>query len=193
MLVNNEAQTIPARVGFRRAGLRETTVLLVVAWLIPFAVHLLPWSGEVPLGAHLLPMFWAAFASVYLFGLRTGLLVGLFAPTINLLITGFPAMRWQGVMAFELIVFALFAWWMVRRVPRLWLLAPLGYVVAKVSSTLLQLVVAPFGEIGSPATFLIHSLRNGLPGLAVLTAVNLGLVLLYPKTSEVNGDDSSEI
>ena len=168
-------------------------MLLAIAWMIPFLVHVLPWKGEIPLGAHILPMFWTAFASVYLFGLRTGLLVGLFAPALNLLITGLPLSRWQMVLGFELIVFAVAAWWMVRRNPRLWFLAPLSYLVAKVGSTVVHLTVVPFGDIGSPSAFWIESVRNGLPGLLVLLAINVALIKVYPKQPAELSDDATEV
>lgn len=192
-VMSNEVQTVPESVVFRRAGIKETAVLLAVAWLIPFMVHLLPWSGDRPLGAHLLPMFWAAFAAVYLFGLRTGLIVGLFTPVINLLVTGLPVARWQLVLVFELIIFALVTWRMVRKTPRLWLVAPMGYVAAKAASTLVQLVAAPFGDIGEPGTFWIESLRNGLPGLAVLLVVNAALVRMYPKQRDEGSNDAPAV
>lgn len=191
--VTTTVQTAPTVAGFKRATLKETTVLLAVAWLIPFLVHLVPWSGERPLGAHLLPMFWAAFIAAYFFGLRVGLLVGLFAPALNLLFTGLPALRWLSVLSFELLVFVLFAWWMVCRTPRLWLIAPMGYLVAKTGSTLVQLAVAPFGDIGAPSGFFLESLRTGVPGLLVLLAINLALVFAYPKPTGGNPDDATGV
>ncbi len=193
MIVNNDVQTVSAAVFFKRAGVKETVALLAIAWMIPFLVHVLPWRGESPLGAHLLPMFWAAFASVYLFGLRTGLLVGLFAPMLNLLITGLPEGRWQLVLGFELIVFALAAWWMVRKMPRLWILAPVAYLAAKVASTAVQWVASPFGDIGSPSVFMSESLRNGFPGLVILSAINFLLIRAYPKRQAELSDDATEV
>ena len=69
---------------FKKAGLRETAVLLALAWLVPFAIHLVPWSGGRPLGAYLLPVFWTMLVAVYFYGPVSGLLVGLFAPVLNL-------------------------------------------------------------------------------------------------------------
>jgi hypothetical protein len=67
--------TAPAAVLFKKAGLRETAVLLVLAWFMPFAVHLLPWAGARPLGAYLAKALAAAvltpgalFGSVAAFG-----------------------------------------------------------------------------------------------------------------------------
>lgn len=183
--MNSAASTGNPTTQFKKAGLRETTVLLAVAWLIPFAIHLVPWTDARPLGAFLLPMFWATFVAVYFYGARIGLLAGLFAPACNLLVTGLPAWRFLSVMSFELVVFALVMAWAVRRMPGFVLLAPLGYVVAKVASTSLQAVTPIFGDLGAaPAAYFARSLYGGLAGLIVLAAINAALVWFYPKTPD---------
>jgi hypothetical protein len=181
MLTSAPAHPAP---GLRKAGLRGTVVLMVTAWLVPFAVHLLPWSGDLPLGAHLLPMFWATFVAVYLYGAGVGLLVGLVAPLANLALTGLPAWRFLSVLSFELAIFALATGWAVRRAPRAWLLAPLGYIVAKLASTGLQSVTSVFGDIGAPLTFLSTSLAAAWAGLVVLTLINLASVRLRPPSED---------
>jgi len=187
------AAAISSRDFFKRATLRDTAVLLAVAWLVPFLVHLVPWSGSRPLGAHLLPMFWTAFVAVYLHGLRFGLVVALFAPALNLALTGLPALRWISVLSFELAVFALFAWWAVRRRPALWLIAPAGYLAAKLAATGLQSLLALFGDLGAPSAFLLGSIRNALPGLAALAAVNFALLKFYPKPAPGPRDDAAGV
>lgn len=87
------AENVTLSTVFKKAGLRETTGLLAVAWLVPLAVHLVPWSGERPFEAYLQPMFWATFVAAYFYGGRIGLLVGLFALAANLLVTGLPASK----------------------------------------------------------------------------------------------------
>lgn len=177
------SHTIRAAPGafFRKASAREAGVLLALAWFVPFAIHLVPWSGMRPLGAYLLPMFWATFVAAYFHGGKMGVVVGLFAPGINLVVTGLPAWRFLGVLSFELVIYALAATWAIRRVPRFMLIAPLGYLVAKVASTGLQMVTPIFGEIGSPLQFFAHSIVGGLAGLIVLGAINAALVWYYPK------------
>ncbi len=166
---------------FRKITVRETAVLLIVAWLVPFLVHLLPWTGERPLGAYLLPMFWATFVAVYLYGAGAGLLTGLFGPAVNLLLTGLPAWKFLSVLSFELALFAAGLAVAVRLLPRFWLLAPLGYLGAKTASTLLQSLTPVFGAIGAPLHFFAMSIAGGAAGLVVLAAINFALVRLYPK------------
>lgn len=177
------ATTVSTSAVFKKAGVKETTVLLALAWLIPLAIHLAPWSGARPLGAYLLPMFWATFVAVYFYGAGLGVVVGLFAPAINLLVTGLPAWKFLSVLSFELTVFALVTAWAVRRAPRFVLAAPLGYVVAKLGSTGLQAATAAFGDIGAPGDFFVRSLIGGVAGLGVLAAINAGLAWCYPKAA----------
>jgi hypothetical protein len=172
----------PLQAIFRPATRRETAVLLFVAWLIPFAVHLAPWSGARPLGAHLLPMFWTAFVAGYCFGLRTALLVGLFAPALNLLVTGLPAAKFLGGLALELVVFSLLTTWAVRRQPQWIVIAPLGYVVARLASLLVSVVVDGFSGRDVAGQF-GQSLIGAVAGLGVLVVINAALVRFYPKPS----------
>lgn len=172
---------------FRRATPRETAVLLAVAWLVPFAVHLAPWSGARPLGAYLLPMFWATFVAVYFYGAEIGTVVGLFAPVLNLLVTGLPAWKFLAVLSCELVVFALVATWAVRRAPRFLLVAPLAYGVGKLASAGLQAATGVLGDIGAPFDFFTRSLVGGLAGLVVLSAINAALVWFYPKPKSAPG------
>ncbi|MDB6126595.1 MAG: hypothetical protein JWM35_491 [Verrucomicrobia bacterium] len=173
--------SVAASTTFRKITGLETVALLAIAWLIPFMVHVAPWSGPRPLGAYLLPMFWATFVAVYFFGIGPALLTALFAPAINLVVTGLPAWKFLSVVSFELVIFACVLTWAVRRAPRFWLLAPLGYLVAKTASTLLQAATPVFGNIGAPAAFFVSSIVGVVAGLVILAAINFALVKFYPK------------
>lgn len=183
--MNPNASLFPAEVrGFKKASMREMALLLLVAWLVPFTIHQVPWSGQAPLGAHLLPMFWAAFVAVYAYGLGVGMLVALFTPTVNLLLTGMPAARFLGVLGFELAVFSVCASLGLRRWPMFWIVAPASYLVAKIASTLVLSVTDVFGNIGQPVDFFVGSLRTGLAGLVVLALINRLLVKVSPKPDD---------
>ena len=179
-MTSTSATATPAPAIFRTASIRETAVLLIIAWLVPFVVHLAPWSGARPLGAYLLPMFWTAFVAGYFFGLRTALLVALFAPALNLLVTGLPAWKFLSTLALELIFFSLFTTWFVRRMPRFALIAPLGYAVARLIVCGLQAATDPAHATMYGDAF-GHSLVGGAAGLGVLFAINGALVWFYPK------------
>lgn len=191
LTMSSGAVAVSPSVVFKRATVRETAVLLVLAWLVPFLVHLVPWAGVRPLGAHLLPLFWAGFAAVYLFGLRTGLLVGLFAPALNLALTGLPALSRLAMLGFEITVFVALVWWLVRRGRTAWYLAPLAYAAAKVAGTFLLFVAG-----AAPATAWLAvpaSLLAAGPGLAVLAGLSLVLARLYPRSAGVRADDAAGV
>lgn len=164
-----------------RVTWRETAILMVVAWLVPFLVHLLPWAGPRPLGVYLLPAFWTAFVAVYLYGFGVGALVALVVPVVNLLTTGLPAAERTALMSIELVAFVGFAAFMVRRWPALRFAAPLAWLGARALVVLLQWALPVFNSTRSPLEHFTTSLTNGLPGLGVLLAVSLALVHLLPK------------
>jgi hypothetical protein len=171
----------PGPRAFRPAGVKETSVLLAVAWLVPFAVHLIPWSGERPLGAYLLPMFWTTLVAVYFFGAWTGVVTALCAPAINLIVTGLPAIRGASFASFELVIFVGAMAWAVRRWPRAVWLAPIGYVVAKLCTAGLQ---AALGDAGVSVLSLQHSFTRALAGMLVLGAMHVTLGRYFPKSEK---------
>lgn len=189
--MSSGAVAVSPSVVFKRATVRATVVLLVLAWLVPFLVHLVPWTGARPLGAHLLPLFWTAFAAVYLFGLRTGLLVGLFAPALNLALTGLPALSRLALLGFELTVFVALVWWLVRRGRSAWYQAPLAYVAAKLAATLLLFVAGEAPASAWPAV--PAALLAAVPGLAVLAGLSLALARLHPRPAGARADDAAAV
>lgn len=169
---------------FKRPGVRETAILLGLAWAVPFFLHLIPWAGPRPLGVYLLPMFWTAFVATYFYGGVMGLAVGLFAPAINLLVTGLPAGPQVARASLELTVFAFATAWGVSRAPRFILIAPLGYVAARLAWAEWQALTDPRVQsetIAQAGAAVLRSLVNGSAGLVVLAAINVALVWFYPK------------
>jgi hypothetical protein len=184
--------TIGRELVFKQAGWRETVVLVAVAWMVPFLVHLLPWVSPRPLGAYLLPIFWATFVAVYFYGAWTGLITGLVAPVINTLVTGSPAGHSLAPTMLEVTAFVLVTAILVRRAPRFVLAAPLGYVAARVVSTLLVAATRIFGEVGTPVDYFTRAIVGGVAGLVVLTAINSALVGYCPKTLGESPDATAE-
>ena len=176
------ATTAPTGV-FKKPTVRDAAVLLALAWLIPFLVHLVPWAGERPLGAYLLPLFWATFVAVYFYGPIAGLVTGLFAPVLSLFVTGLPVWSFFGRMSLELVLFVAVVTWAMHRAPRFWLWAPLGYFVAKTVSALLLSAPTIIGRPDAAGYFFTHLVIGGAAGLIVLALINGALVKFYPKAA----------
>ena len=166
----------------RTAAWRETAVLAVVAWLVPFLVHLIPWSGMRPLGVYLLPVFWTTFVAVYFYGALVGLAVGLVTPLVSLALTGLPALSMVGTMGLEVGFFALGAAVMMSRWPAFWFTAPFAWMAAKALTIAAQFLLPAFHYADQPGQHLLRSTENGLTGLGVLAAINWLLVAFCPKT-----------
>lgn len=161
---------------------RETTVLLVVAWLVPVLVHLIPWAGPRPLGVYVLPVFWTTLVAVYFHGGLIGLAVGLVTPLVNLALTGLPAARMTGLMGLEIAGFVFALALLVRRWPGFWAGAPLAWIAGKALAILVQWAVPAFEYHRNPFEHLAGSTQNGLAGLGVLLVIHLLLAQFYPKT-----------
>jgi len=168
----------------QRVSWRETLVLMVVAWLVPFLVHLVPWSGPRPLGVHLLPAFWTAFVAVYLYGGGIGLLVALVVPAVNLLTTGLPAWERVAPMMLELAAFVGIAMWLVRRWPAAFFVAPIAWLLARVVTLGVQWAVPVLHYTLNPVEHFLSSAQSSLAGIGVLLVINFVLVRLLPKDAQ---------
>lgn len=166
----------------KAVGWREGTILVAIAWLVPFLIHLVPWTGARPLGVYVLPVFWTTFIAVYFYGALPGLAIGLVTPLVNLALTGLPAFRMAGFMGMEVALFVAMAAPLVGRWPGFWFSAPLAWIGAKTLALALQFLIPAFGYTGNPVIHLGRSTQNALVGLAVLAVINGLLVRFYPKT-----------
>lgn len=163
-------------------GWRETAMLAVVAWLVPFLVHLVPWAGPRPLGVYVLPVFWTTFVAVYFYGAFVGLAIGLVTPLVNLALTGLPAAAAVGSMGLEVAFFVLAVALVTDRWPGFWFSAPLAWFAAKALAIGGLFLLTTSGSAEPLLAHLVRSTENGLAGLGVLTVINGLLVVFYPKT-----------
>lgn len=162
-------------------GWREGAILVAVAWLVPFLVHLIPWGGPRPLGVYLLPVFWTTYIAVYFYGALPGLAIGLVTPLVNFAVTGLPALRGLGFMGLEVALFVSIAAPLAARWPGFWFTAPLAWAGAKMLAIGLQFMIPVFGYTGDPVMHVGRSMQNGLAGLGMLAVINWLLVAFYPK------------
>jgi hypothetical protein len=155
---------------FTYSSLREKPLLQIPAllitlglmWLIPFLIHLIPFSGTVPLGARLLPIFYAPLLAAWLFNPFVAIVSGLLMPFINHTLTGMPTFGVAVTVSVELSVFSLILTAYKNRSPRLPLLAPLAVIVGKFISALLLLII-PLVPL-SPWHYFTSSVVNAIPG-----------------------------
>jgi hypothetical protein len=153
----------------RRSVQIASAALLTVAaaLLLPLLFHLLPASGGVPLGARLLPIFYAPFLAAIFFGPVVALVAALGAPTLNHLLTGRPASEMVGLLTLELLLFVGLILVARARWPRSPIIAPAAYLLAHFLAG---------AVLGLPWETSAASLYRALPGVAVLLALNVAVV-----------------
>jgi len=163
----------------KRVRVAAATLLTVIAaLLLPLLVHLLPASGGVPLGARLLPIFYAPLLASVFFGPVASLAASALVPLANLALTGRPPLPVATQLSAELLIFTAVVLGLGRRWPRFAFAAPLAYVVAR-SVTFLALTPASVTTGGAWAA-LFASLGTALPGIVVLALLNVVAVRLRP-------------
>ena len=156
--------------------IKELIVLLSVSIVLPFLIHLFPTIGEVPAGARLLPMFYAPLIAAIFLDVHIAVIVGLFSPILNFLFRQHPDPQRLFLITFQLVVFSVMVSIVQKKWKNFWgtaLISYCGAVVAAVFMTVLSLPVLPEAEA------IISAALLGLPGIAVITLLNI--VLLHYK------------
>lgn len=148
----------------------HTLIILAATMLLPFIFHLIPPVSDVPMGARLLPLFYAPLVAVLLFRAHVGLIAAALAPMLNYLLTGRPEFGLVTLLSLELVTFAIFSLLALRMRLPVWLMVPVALVAAKIASFGL-LHAMPHLSALSPAAYWQVTLVNAIPGMLVLMAI----------------------
>lgn len=141
---------------------------LVAAFVLPFAVHALPWGGATPLGAHLLPIFFVGLVLVLRRQPWPALLVAAAAPWLNQQLTGMPAGPMLPTLTAELLTFTALLLGARRLAPRVApFVGPIAYLVAAVVA---RPLLVPSAD---PLATLTSTIAVAWPGLVLLLAVGV--------------------
>jgi len=163
-----------------------TAITIGAMLLLPYLAHFLPSASAVPVGARLLPMFYAPLLAVIFFSPAVGIVASISAPIINYMLTGMPALELVIILSIELTFFSVLMQSLYRRFPKFGGLAPLAYLMAKVVS-LVILMLAPSLISASPWQFFLNSTSTAWSGMVILLAINL-IVVWAKRQSEQEYD-----
>jgi hypothetical protein len=154
--------------------LKTISLIFIAAVIFPFLIHLIPPYNGVPMGAFLLPMFYIPFVALFAYDWKVALPIALLAPLLNFQLTGNPNWEFLAVLTLELILFTGIAFWLLKTNTLKWVAAPLGYLGAKMISSLLLIVIPLLSAV--PWEFFLTSLSRALPGIVVLFLINFLLL-----------------
>ncbi|MDP1581011.1 MAG: hypothetical protein Q8M02_12075 [Candidatus Didemnitutus sp.] len=177
-------QNLRSLIVLPRSRWLQALILVAIAWSLPLLIQLLPWTGAQPLTAHLLPLHWAVFAAIYLFGGTMGLFVALAGAVAIVFNFGQIAVAPAEVMTLELIGFVVLATLLKNRWYTLQFAAPLAWLGAKIGLAavawfvpVLSLTRDPFGDV-------VSAVAVAMVGLGALLAINVALVELLPQDED---------
>lgn len=172
---------------FKKSGMRDSALLLLLAWITPIAINSIPWAGPLPLAAYLIPMFWAEAIAVYLHGFRLGLLIGLTTPLITFAIAGFPDLPKVALLTVQLIAFAAIARLWILRAPRFRWGVPASFVISRAMALGVQAMLPALQmgmDFSAPQRVFATAVIVALPGLFVLTLLHFALVKSHPQPDD---------
>jgi hypothetical protein len=154
---------------------RETAFVLAVSVALPFTIHLLPAIAARPVGAMLLPMFYAPLIAVILFRPHVAIITGLLSPLLNSRLTGHPLPEMAGLLTFELVLFSVIALLIQRR----WKSFPGSAVFAYLAAVLSAAAIFHFQPW--------NIITVALPGLTVLFLINKFLLKIQSRDNDDRG------
>jgi hypothetical protein len=156
----------------------EHTVILATATMLPYFVHVLPTWDDTPLGARLLPIFYAPLVALYTGRPWFSAALAFVAPWANHFLFGMPDRGLAIVLTWELLLFSAMLWVLLRAVgPAFWL-GPAAYVLIKPLSAGLLLLWPLLPP--PPLQFAAHSILNAWPGLIALAILGFTCGRIWP-------------
>lgn len=154
------------------SAVRELGIVLALAVMFPFMIHVLPVPEDTRLGPRLLPMFYAPLLAALLGRTQSAFLVAMLAPWLNWLLTSHPAPRGAIVMMVQLLVFVAVVRLLLAKIGARWFLAAPGYLLG-VAATMMFIAAFPDLIGGRPMlAWASGTVGTALPGVAILVLIN---------------------
>ena len=162
----------------KRLQVKEIAILIAASVFLQFIIHLIPPGGGVPLGAVLLPMFYIPLIAVIFYKFHTALVVTAFGPILNYIMTGSPELGIVPLLTFEVLLFVL-ALTVLSKYGRF---SSVGALISLLAALVISpLVLGILNSSGFSASFLLISLENAVPGIIIITVMNIFLLRLRNK------------
>jgi hypothetical protein len=156
---------------------------LALAFLAPYVVHFIPSWDDSPVGAKLLPIFYAPLIAALTRKAHVSIVVALMAPWLNHVLIGMPSVPMAFILTVELVFFSVFAERLARKHTGQAWLGPVSYLLAKLSSLFVLLLIPGFPAATPSVAQLANSLMNAWPGLAVLALLSYYVPRKFPPSA----------
>jgi hypothetical protein len=155
-------------------------MFLALAFLAPYVVHFIPSWDDSPIGAKLLPIFYAPLVAALTRKAHVSIVVALMAPWLNHVLIGMPSIPMAIILTVELLVFSTLAERLARNYRGKAWLGPVSYLLAKPVSLLVLLLVPGILD-GTPSVLqFARGVVNAWPGLGILALLSYYVPRKFP-------------
>ena len=168
---------------FERLEISWIVGFLALAFLAPYIVHFIPSWDDSPIGAKLLPIFYAPLIAALTRKAHVSIVVALMAPWLNHVLIGMPSVPMAIIMTVELLIFSMVVERLARRHKgRAWL-GPVSYLLAKPVSLLILMMVPGFLSGTPSVSQFFNSVVNAWPGLGILALLSYYVPKKFPPSA----------
>lgn len=177
--MSDPATTTSAR-PWERARFLDLAVFLGLAMLAPWVVHFIPNWDDSPIGAKLLPIFYAPLIAALTGRGQVAVIVAFLAPWVNHLLFNMPARPIAILLTIELAGFSIVTTWLASKWSGQAWVGPTAYLAAKPLSFLTLLIFPSLLPPLSAAAYTASSTVNAWPGIAVLAVLSIVVSKMFP-------------
>lgn len=168
---------------FQRLEVSWIIGFLALAFLAPYVVHFIPSWDDSPVGAKLLPIFYAPLIAALTRKAHVSITVALMAPWLNHVLIGMPSVPMAIILTVELLIFSILTERLARRHKGQVWLGPACYLLAKPISLAILLLMPGF-LTGTPSLIrFAMGVFNAWPGLAILALLSYYVPKKFPPSA----------
>ncbi len=168
----------------RAQGLQISEIALMtgLAVLAPFFAHLIPSWDDSPMGARLLPIFYAPLLAAMLHRAHVSIIVALAAPWVNHMLLGMPPLPIARVLTVELLVFSILVLLISQRTRKTggaWV-GPAAYLLTMGVLYLVFLVAPALNPAPTALAYVSGAVKTAWPGIIILGLLSWGAHKIKP-------------
>lgn len=169
-------------------SLQIDKVILTLALMIalPLFIHGLSSGRNDISGLIWLPIFYAPIIAVIFFRFHVAVLAAIFAPFLNLFVTGFPNSAVAKLLSVELFLYVIIMKFLVKQKLNLIFVAVSAFAITKIISTVFIDLFHGDTDVMNILQLYTSSIKQSLPGITVLLVISILSKSLKSKFNEPN-------
>lgn len=161
----------------------EIAIAIGLTLFLPYVIHMIPSWDDSPIGAKLLPIFYAPLIAALTRRLHVSLIACAVSPWINYLIIGRPSLAIAAMLCIQLIPFAYIAFKFGNRFSNKFWIGPIAYLVSKPVILVLFYTIPESMPPVQPLVYTLQTTINAIPGVLILGLLGMLSNRFHPPAS----------